>query len=100
MQDRLPVRRSHNKAPLLLCLALLPLLIVGVWEMAPARAADPTKGGILVLDDCDPDYKGKAAYADNLTFLDGSGRVVFRVSGLNNCESIGSNRMVAADPAR
>jgi DNA-binding beta-propeller fold protein YncE len=56
--------------------------------------------GILVLDNCDDQYQGKAVYKDNLTFLDQTGKQKFRVSGFNNCESIGSSRMVVADPAR
>jgi hypothetical protein len=56
--------------------------------------------GVLVLDNCDDQYQGKDEYKDNLTLLDLAGRQTFRVSGFNNCESIGSSRMVAADPAR
>src|SRR5262249_29501277 len=56
--------------------------------------------GILVLDNCDDQYQGKKEYKDNLTLLDSAGEQTFRVSGFNNCESIGSSRMVAADPAR
>jgi DNA-binding beta-propeller fold protein YncE len=57
-------------------------------------------GGVFVLDNCDPDYQGKAAYADNLSFIDGAGKLVFRVSGFNTCEMIGSNRQIAYDAAR
>lgn len=67
---------------------------------APVPKAAPNAAGILVLDNCDPDFKGKAEYADNLTLLDGSGKEVFRVSGFNNCETIGSAHVAAADPAR
>jgi hypothetical protein len=56
--------------------------------------------GVFVLDNCDPEYKGKEKYADNLSYIDAAGKVVFRVSGLNNCESIGSNHMVAVDQTR
>ena len=55
---------------------------------------------MFVLDDCDPDYQGKVSYADNLSYIDGSGRLVFRVSGLNTCQMIGSNRQIAYDAAR
>jgi DNA-binding beta-propeller fold protein YncE len=61
-------------------------------------AGRPT--GILVLDDCDDQYRGKEVYEDNLTLLDSAGKQVFRVSGFNNCQSIGSSHMVATDPAR
>jgi DNA-binding beta-propeller fold protein YncE len=57
-------------------------------------------GGVFVLDNCDPDYKGKAAYVDNLSFIDASGKLVFRVSGLNSCETVGCNRQVAFDAKR
>jgi len=65
---------------------------------APKEPAEPT--GILVLDNCDDQYQGKEEYKDNLTLLDPTGKQTFRVSGFNTCESIGSSRMVAADPAR
>ena len=64
----------------------------------PEEPVKPT--GILVLDNCDDQYQGKEVYKDNLTFLDQTGKQKFRVSGFNNCESIGSSQMVAADPAR
>jgi hypothetical protein len=79
----------------LLGLALL-LLPHGAAAPAPARM----DGGILVLDDCDPEYKGKAAYEDNLSSISPVGKLLFRISGLNNCESIGSNHMIASDPKR
>jgi DNA-binding beta-propeller fold protein YncE len=77
------------------------LILVGNLP-APAAPALPSSkaGGVFVLDDCDPDYQGKATYADNLSYIDGSGKLVFRVSGLNTCEMIGSNRQIAYDVAR
>jgi hypothetical protein len=74
------------------------VLSVAVAAPLPKQAAKP--GGILVLDDCDEQYQGKVEYRDNLTLLDSAGKQLFRVSGFNNCESIGSSRMVAADPTR
>src|SRR5437016_1151220 len=83
-------------------LLLLPLasvaLSIAVAAPVPKQPLKPT--GILVLDNCDDQYQGKQDYNDNLTQLDLSGKLKFRVSGFNNCESIGSSRMVAADPAR
>jgi DNA-binding beta-propeller fold protein YncE len=55
---------------------------------------------VIVLDNCDPIYKGKEHYEDNLSFLDGSGKTVARVSGLNNCEEIGSPHKIAVDRMR
>src|SRR5262249_14512864 len=49
---------------------------------------------------CDPQFRGKATYECNLSSISPSGKLTFRVSGFNNCESIGSNHMVATDPAR
>ena len=83
---------------------LLPLLAILALSLAVAAVPAPKEAekltGILVLDDCDDQYRGKEAYQDNLTVLDPAGKQVFRVSGFNNCQSIGSSRMVAADPAR
>jgi hypothetical protein len=67
---------------------------------AQAPAAQPGAGGVLVLDNCDPVYEGKADYADNVSLIDGSGKLVFRVSGMNNCESIGGSHMLARDAPR
>jgi hypothetical protein len=87
----------------MLRLVLLSILGVAVLSLAvaaplPEKAEKPT--GILVLDDCDDEYEGKEEYKDNLTFFDSAGKQTFRVSGFNNCESIGSSRMIATDPTR
>src|SRR5262249_32057985 len=66
---------------------------------APVEKAKPS-GGVIVLDDCDPEFKGKSAYEDNLTFLAASGKLRARVSGLNVCEEIGSPNRVAIDVKR
>jgi DNA-binding beta-propeller fold protein YncE len=66
---------------------------------APALSSSKA-GGVFVLDDCDVEYKGKASYADNLSYIDGSGKLVFRITGLNTCQMIGSNRQIAYDGAR
>jgi hypothetical protein len=80
------------------------VLVLGVPAFTfakPVRPNDAAKpSGIVVLDNCDEQYKGKDEYRDNLTLLDREGKRTFRVSGFNNCESIGSSRMIAADPAR
>jgi len=77
------------------------LIIVGLSSAEAAPALPGSKaGGVFVLDDCDPDYQGKATYADSLSYIDGSGKLVFRVSGLNTCQMIGSNRQIAYDAAR
>lgn len=86
------------------CFAALILFVAGSWlSLAVAKPLRPTAEsarGVLVLDNCDPDYKDKPEYEDCLTSIDGRGRLSFRVSKLNNCESIGSNHMIAADDTR
>jgi DNA-binding beta-propeller fold protein YncE len=72
----------------------------GVVPAAPVPKERPSSTGVFVLDDCDPDYKGKAAYKDNLSVIGRSGELVFRASGLNGCQTIGSNHLVANDPIR
>jgi DNA-binding beta-propeller fold protein YncE len=70
--------------------------VTGV-EIAASRPAGPS---IFVLDDCDPQYQGKEEYKNNVTGVDFDGKQAFRISGFNNCESIGSSRMIATDRAR
>lgn len=84
------------------CVLLLALLMPALSPAKPERPLkDPARPtGILVLDDCDEQYQGKQEYRDNLTLLDSTGKQAFRISGFNNCESIGSSRMVAVDQAR
>lgn len=79
----------------------LGLLAVALSQASAAPALPGGKGGgVFVLDNCDPDYSGKAQYADNLSFIDASGKLVFRVSGLNSCETVGCSRQVAYDADR
>ncbi|HEY1380487.1 MAG TPA: hypothetical protein VGF55_27045 [Gemmataceae bacterium] len=80
--------------------SLFAVLALSAVLAAPAPPVSPKPAGILVLDDCDEQYRGKAEYKDNLTLLDLTGKQTFRLSGFNNCQTIGSSRMVAADPAR
>lgn len=81
---------------------LLVLIFAASFAASGKTAPAPPrpKTGILVLDNCDPIYKGKEKYEDNLSSISSEGKIAFRVSGLNNCESIGSNHMVADDPKR
>jgi DNA-binding beta-propeller fold protein YncE len=76
----------------------IAVLSVAVAAPLPEPAEKPT--GILVLDNCDDEYKGKEEYKDNLTLFDSAGKQTFRVSGFNNAESISSSRMIATDPTR
>lgn len=76
----------------------LAALIVPHGPAAPAPARKDS--GVLVLDNCDPVFKDKIVYEDNLSSISPIGKLLFRVSGLNNCESIGSNHMIASDVKR
>jgi DNA-binding beta-propeller fold protein YncE len=77
------------------------LLGAGLANLVAAPALPGSKaGGVFVLDDCDPDFRGKEKYADNLSYIDGTGKLVFRVSGLNCCQSVGCSRHVAYDRTR
>lgn len=84
--------------------AAMILLVAGSWlslaVAKPLRPSAESARGVLVLDDCDSDYKDKPEYEDCLTSIDGRGRLAFRISKLNNCESIGSNHMIACDDNR
>jgi DNA-binding beta-propeller fold protein YncE len=84
----------------ILLVSLFTLRALTAAGATPTVQESPMPTGILVLDNCDDQYDGKKEYKDNLTLLDTAGKQLFRVSGFNNCESIGSSRMVAADPAR
>ncbi len=80
------------------------LLVLAVTALSFAQSDrpkdTPKAAGILVLDNCDDQYMGKDDYKDNLTLVDPAGKQTFRVSGFNNCETIGCSRMIAVDPAR
>jgi hypothetical protein len=81
-------------------LALASLALAEPLDAAPAPRL---RGGglIAVLDDCDPVFRGKAVYNDNLSLFDSAGKLLVRVSGLNICEEIGSPHRIAIDlPAR
>jgi hypothetical protein len=71
------------------------------WSAAaPPPAPPPAPRGLLVLDNCDREFRGKDRYENNLSLIDDSGRVVFRAGGFNGCEMIGSTHMVAVDARR
>lgn len=72
----------------------------GLTRGAPAPKEKAKPSGVVVLDDSDREYEGKATYEDGLTFLTAAGKVRARVSSLNVCEEIGSINRVAVDAAR
>ncbi len=81
-------------------LSLTAMTVLSAVPAAPVPKEQFKPTGILVLDDCDPLYKGKLEYDDNLTLLDSAGKKSFRISGFNNCQSAGSSRAIAADASR
>jgi len=96
-------RRAHGLILLAALAGGLPFAIPDRRQAAAApvpKDKGPAGSGVLVLDDCDEEYKGKASYGDNLTALDASAKVTFSVSSFNNCEAIGSNHMLAVDAKR
>lgn len=55
---------------------------------------------VVVLDDCDPNYKGAASFGDSVRLLSSYGFQSCQVSGLNNCQTIGAIHGVVVDPQR
>ena len=80
---------------------LLPAM-VGLQLGAPGCPGEDAipASGLLVLDNSDPMFKDQANYNDHLTCLDEHGKILFRVSGLNNCQTIGSTNKIAVDRKR
>jgi DNA-binding beta-propeller fold protein YncE len=80
--------------------ACATLAAIGSLLAAPIPTEKSKPIGILVLDDCDPVFKDKTEYTDNLTLLDSGGKKSFRVSGFNTAQSVCSCHCIATDPAR
>ncbi|MDH4203375.1 MAG: hypothetical protein OEV87_10840, partial [Phycisphaerae bacterium] len=55
---------------------------------------------LLLLDDCDPDFKGKDTYEDKLYLLDNEFKIKGSLSGLNICQNVGGNHALAVDEKR
>ncbi|NQV32400.1 MAG: hypothetical protein HQ515_06880 [Phycisphaeraceae bacterium] len=66
-----------------------------------AQAPAPGKGSagfhLLVLDDGDPDYKGKETYDDRLYMLDHNGQVESVITGFNRFGMSGTHAMAVDD---
>jgi len=62
-----------------------------------SRPGQPRTGTcwVAVLDDCDPDFKGKNEYQDTVTVYDTEGVERSRFVGLNTCETVGGNHAIA-----
>ena len=80
------------------CLATVSAF--GEEPLKSGGESDQKASGVLVLDNCDPDYKGKDSYEDNLSCIDDDGKLKFRLSGFNNAESMASNHTIATDAQR
>src|SRR5262245_25247901 len=52
---------------------------------------------VVVLDNCDPNFKGAATYGDSVRLVSSYGFQSCSISGLNNCETIGANHGVVVD---
>lgn len=76
------------------------LAVIAVCSDASLSNLILAQSGIFVLDDCDAKFKGKQSYEDRLTMIDSAGTRMFRISGFNNCQTIGSSHMIAADVKR
>lgn len=82
------------------CAVLLSMtLSTRAAETTPA-ADRPVTGGIFVLDDRDSEWEGKDSYEDRLTLFTSAGKTTFSVSGINQCQTVGSNHLVAYDAQR
>jgi hypothetical protein len=77
--------------------ALLLLLAAVIIHEAEAELPVSTTQSphILVLDNCDSDYK-VPPFTDSVLFLNSEGKVINQISGLNICQNIGSNRAISA----
>src|SRR5690349_18292888 len=62
-----------------------------------AAPPDPTPA-VIVLDDCEPNFRGDVrTHDDGLRLLDVEGKEIRRVGGLSNCPTIAMNHGIAAD---
>jgi DNA-binding beta-propeller fold protein YncE len=95
MNARSPLRRG---LPAQILAGAVLIAFSGVCRPTPAPPPPPS--GVIVLDNCDPVFRGKPTYEDNLSFFDASAKLRARVSGLNVCEEIGSPHHIVVDAAR
>lgn len=79
--------------------------IAAAFSFPPCFAEPIPKGagkfsGIIVLDNCDPIFKDKDKYEDNVTVIDSVGKLKFRIKGFNSSQTIGGMRKIAIDSTR
>ena len=65
-----------------------------------AAPPDPTPA-VIVLDDCDPNFRGDVrTHDDGLRLLSADGKEIRRVGGLSNGQTIAMNHGIVTDPQR
>jgi len=91
--------RPRN-AVLLLVIILIVGLIITLWRDAIIelfQSPDPSASRILVLDDCDPDFRN-SPFDDRVVSFSPRGQTTPKLTGLNICETVGGARMLATSP--
>ena len=73
-------------------LLITSLLVCMTATESPSPTSQPPN--ILVLDNCDPDFK-YPPFNDVVLLLNNKGEVVNRINGLNICQSVGDNRIIS-----
>lgn len=81
-----------NAARVTLLLLFAVLLIHKAEAELPVSATQSPH--ILVLDNCDSDYK-VPPFTDSVLSLNSEGKVINEISGLNICQNIGGNRAIS-----
>ncbi|MCP4263357.1 MAG: hypothetical protein GY774_38505 [Planctomycetes bacterium] len=81
-----------NAARITLLLLLAALVIHKAEAELPVSATESPH--ILVLDNCDSDYK-VPPFNDSVLFLNSQGKVINEISGLNIAQNIGGNRAIS-----
>ena len=85
----------HKAVKITLLLLLIGLLVDKAEAESPVTAKQSPH--ILVLDNCDSDYK-IAPFNDSVFFLNSDGKIINEIGGLNICQNIGGNRAISVSP--
>jgi uncharacterized protein (TIGR03067 family) len=96
-----PAKIAGTESAMLLVLKRHQYKLVRSPGVGPVEAGKPLPDvAVAVLDDSDPDYKGDGPHGDGIRVLSREGKELFALTGLNNCQTIGSNHAVAIDAKR
>src|SRR6266404_4590443 len=85
------------------CQMVARIVIVRIWVLlwaeCPAfcQSSWVSGGRILVLDDCDEDFR-KPPFEDAVLLFGGDGRVLGRMASFNICATVGGSRALAVGP--